>query len=63
MGGGQLARMMAPAATALGIDLRVLVEAPEEGDGVWFADVERDRIRDVRRRLPALAHRRLGTVC
>lgn len=29
VGGGQLARMMAPAATALGIDLRVLVEAPD----------------------------------
>lgn len=29
VGGGQLARMMAPAAAALGIDLRVLVEAPD----------------------------------
>jgi 5-(carboxyamino)imidazole ribonucleotide synthase len=28
VGGGQLARMMAPAATALGLELRVLVEAP-----------------------------------
>lgn len=28
VGGGQLARMMAPAATALGVDLRVLVEGP-----------------------------------
>jgi 5-(carboxyamino)imidazole ribonucleotide synthase len=28
VGGGQLARMMAPAATALGIELRVLVEGP-----------------------------------
>ncbi|MBX9243786.1 5-(carboxyamino)imidazole ribonucleotide synthase [Actinotalea ferrariae] len=28
VGGGQLARMMAPAATALGVGLRVLVEAP-----------------------------------
>ena len=41
----------------------ILVEAPGEGDGVWFAEVDRDRIRDVRRSLPALAHRRLGTVC
>jgi len=41
----------------------ILVEAPGEGDGVWFADVERDRIREIRRRLPALAHRRLGSVC
>jgi len=29
VGGGQLARMMAPAATALGVHLRVLVEAPD----------------------------------
>lgn len=29
MGGGQLARMMAPAATALGVELRVLAESPE----------------------------------
>src|SRR4051794_29919401 len=28
VGGGQLARMMAPAATALGLHLRVLVESP-----------------------------------
>lgn len=28
VGGGQLARMMAPAATALGVELRVLVEGP-----------------------------------
>ncbi|HWJ84095.1 MAG TPA: 5-(carboxyamino)imidazole ribonucleotide synthase, partial [Cellulomonas sp.] len=28
VGGGQLARMMAPAATALGVHLRVLVESP-----------------------------------
>lgn len=28
VGGGQLARMMTPAATALGVDLRVLVEGP-----------------------------------
>ncbi|MDO4919383.1 MAG: 5-(carboxyamino)imidazole ribonucleotide synthase [Kocuria sp.] len=29
VGGGQLARMMAPAATALGVELRVLAESPE----------------------------------
>ncbi|WP_291380997.1 5-(carboxyamino)imidazole ribonucleotide synthase [Demequina sp.] len=29
VGGGQLARMMAPAATAMGVTLRVLVESPE----------------------------------
>lgn len=29
VGGGQLARMMAPAATALGFDLKVLAEAPD----------------------------------
>ncbi len=29
VGGGQLARMMAPAATAMGVTLRVLIESPE----------------------------------
>src|SRR5690606_31414409 len=29
VGGGQLARMMAPAATAMGVTLRVLVESPD----------------------------------
>ena len=29
VGGGQLARMMAPSATALGIELRVLAEGPD----------------------------------
>jgi nitrilase len=42
---------------------RILVEAPAEGDGVWFADVDPGATRGVRRRLPALAHRRLGAVC
>jgi predicted amidohydrolase len=41
----------------------VLTRAPEEGDGVWFADLDPDRVRSVRTRLPALAHRQLGTVC
>lgn len=42
---------------------RVLVRAPAEGDGVWFADVDLEEIRRVRRVLPALANRRLGTFC
>jgi predicted amidohydrolase len=42
---------------------RVLVRADGEGDGVWFADVDLEEIARVRRSLPALAHRRLGTVC
>jgi predicted amidohydrolase len=41
----------------------VLARAPEEGDGVWFVDLEPERVRAVRARLPALSHRRLGTVC
>jgi predicted amidohydrolase len=41
----------------------VLERAPEEGDGVWFADLDVETVRSVRSRLPALAHRRLGTVC
>jgi len=41
----------------------VLVEAPEEGDGVWFADLDLARLREIRRRLPALQHRRLGLTC
>lgn len=42
---------------------RIMVEGTAEGDGVWFADLDRDALRAVRRSLPALAHRRLGTVC
>ena len=42
---------------------RVVVRAPGEGDGVWFADLDADVLRSVRSTLPALAHRRLGTVC
>jgi deaminated glutathione amidase len=41
----------------------VLAHAPGEGDGVWFAEIDLDRVRSVRARLPALAHRQLGTVC
>jgi nitrilase len=42
---------------------RVLVRGPDDGDGVWLADVDPADTRRVRRSLPALAHRRLGTVC
>jgi len=42
---------------------RVLVEGPEEGDGVWLADLDLDAQRDLRRSFPVLAHRRLGTTC
>lgn len=42
---------------------RVLVEAPEEGDGVWFADLDLDAQRELRRSFPVLQHRRLGITC
>jgi predicted amidohydrolase len=42
---------------------RVLVRAPADGDGVWFGELDTDVVRSVRATLPALAHRRLGTVC
>jgi len=42
---------------------RVLVEAPGEGDGVWFADLDTAELRAIRERLPALRHRRLGLTC
>jgi len=41
----------------------VVARAPDEGDGVWFADVDADEVRAVRARLPALSHRRLGNAC
>ncbi len=41
----------------------VVAQAPGDGDGVWFADLDPAVVRSVRERLPALAHRRLGTVC
>ena len=41
----------------------VVVEAPEEGSGVWFADVDLTELRRIRSILPALEHRRLGLVC
>ena len=42
---------------------RVLVRAPEEGDGVWFADLDMTELRRIRQVLPALQHRRLGLTC
>jgi deaminated glutathione amidase len=42
---------------------RILVEAPEEGTGVWFADLDLTELRTIRRSLPALQHRRLGLTC
>jgi predicted amidohydrolase len=42
---------------------RVLVNAPEEGDGVWFADLDMAELRRIRQVLPALQHRRLGLTC
>ena len=42
---------------------RVLVEAPEEGDGVWFAELDLAELRRIRQQLPALQHRRLGLTC
>jgi deaminated glutathione amidase len=41
----------------------ILAEAPEEGSGVWFADVDVAELRRVRTMLPALEHRRLGLTC
>jgi deaminated glutathione amidase len=41
----------------------VVARAPDEGDGVWFADIDVDEVRSVRSRLPALSHRRLGNAC
>ena len=42
---------------------RVLVEAPAEGDGVWFAELDLAELRRIRQQLPALQHRRLGLIC
>ena len=38
-------------------------EAPEEGDGVWFADLDLTELRRIRQTFPALQHRRLGLTC
>ncbi|MGH2630144.1 MAG: carbon-nitrogen hydrolase family protein [Actinomycetota bacterium] len=42
---------------------RVVVEAPEEGDGVWLADLDLEAQRELRRSFPVLQHRRLGITC
>ena len=42
---------------------RVVVRAPEEGDGVWLADLDLTELRRIRQILPALQHRRLGLTC
>jgi predicted amidohydrolase len=42
---------------------RVLVEAPEEGDGAYLADLDLDAQRELRRTFPVLQHRRLGITC
>jgi predicted amidohydrolase len=41
----------------------ILVEAPEEGSGVWFADADPAELRRIRSVLPALEHRSLGITC
>jgi deaminated glutathione amidase len=41
----------------------ILAQAPEEGSGVWHADVDPAELRRVRTVLPALEHRRLGLTC
>ena len=41
----------------------VVAEAPEEGTGVWFADLDLTELRQIRRTFPALQHRRLGFSC
>ncbi len=42
---------------------RIVAQAPEEGDGVWLADLDLGELRRIRERLPALRHRRLGLTC
>ncbi len=42
---------------------RILVRAPEEGTGVWLAEVDLAELRRIRTELPALEHRRLGLSC
>ncbi len=41
----------------------ILVRAPNEGNGVWFAEVDLTELRRVRSMLPALEHRSLGITC
>jgi deaminated glutathione amidase len=42
---------------------RIVVRAPEEGDGVWLAELDMRELRRIRQTLPALQHRRLGLSC
>ncbi|HEY6566061.1 MAG TPA: carbon-nitrogen hydrolase family protein [Actinomycetota bacterium] len=42
---------------------RILAEGSEDGEGVWFADLDLDEMRGLRRSFPVLQHRRLGTSC
>jgi len=46
-----------------GQTFRVVVRAPEEGDGVWLADLDLTELRRIRQTLPALQQRRLGLTC
>lgn len=41
----------------------ILVRAPDEGSGVWFADIDLTELQRVRKSLPALEHRSLGITC
>jgi nitrilase len=42
---------------------RIVVEAPEEGTGVWVADLDLAALRSLRHKFPVLQHRRLGASC
>jgi predicted amidohydrolase len=42
---------------------RVLARAPDEGDGVWFAELDMTELQRIRQSLPALQHRALGLTC
>ncbi len=42
---------------------RVILEAPEEGTGVWVTELDLAELRRIRQTFPALQHRRLGTSC
>jgi len=46
-----------------GAEGEVLARAPEEGTGVWSAELDPSELRRVRAILPALEHRRLGITC
>ena len=46
VGGGQLARMMIPAAIELGVEIRVLAEADGDGDALVRSHVRATLVRD-----------------